>query len=244
MTDQHPPDQPAYPSYRHPGSATGALPVGYPAPPTGTPQPLGVLTGVAMAIPIVWIGVAVLSTLMSWQAKNDYLDAAHDGRPGWDTFTAYDILALLTLPAIIAAYVVTGLWLYRARVNTDLLSATPQARSRGWVWGGWICPIVNLWFPFQIVRDTLRVRTHHPAAGPLVGWWWGLWLTATVFSWIEGFFVPGGDTIDTDLVGMIPAMSVIHTILLTATGLLWLRIVRAIDRDQESQLAQAGIAAM
>jgi len=244
MTDQQPPEPPADPNDPRLGAVGAAAPVGYVAPPTGMPEPLGVLTGAALAVPIVWMGVAVVSTALSWQAKNDYLRAARDGTAGWDVFTAYDLLTTLSLPAMIAAYVVTCLWLYRARVNTDLLSATPQARSRGWAWGGWICPIVCLWFPFQIVRDTLRVRTHHPASGPLVGWWWGLWLAAIIASNLSGAFVPGGDTIDTDAVRMIPAASLVSTILLVAAGLLWLRIVAAIDRDQRAQLATAGIPAL
>jgi Domain of unknown function (DUF4328) len=30
-----------------------------------------------------------------------------------------------------------------------------QRRSRGWAIGGWFCPAVNLWFPYQIATDVL-----------------------------------------------------------------------------------------
>jgi hypothetical protein len=83
---------------------------------------------------------------------------------------ASGLLALTSLLALVAAYVTTCLWLWRARSNAERLAPDLQTRSKGWVWGGWICPIVSFWFPFQIVRDVLLAGTPARTHRPVVGW--------------------------------------------------------------------------
>jgi hypothetical protein len=46
-------------------------------------------------------------------------------------------------------------WFYRAGINAER-HGYPQRRARGWAYAGWIVPIVNLWFPFQIMGDIWR----------------------------------------------------------------------------------------
>ncbi len=53
-------------------------------------------------------------------------------------------------------------WLRRARINAERHDYR-QRRVRGWVFWGWIVPIVNIWFPFQIMVGELGSR---PAHGP------------------------------------------------------------------------------
>lgn len=79
-------------------------------------------------------------------------------------------------------------WLWRTRRNAETLCQARHRRSRGWVVGSWICPIVNLWFPFMIVDDIYRAsRPETPRdlddlrsvpGSRLLGWWWALWLAA------------------------------------------------------------------
>jgi Domain of unknown function (DUF4328) len=46
-------------------------------------------------------------------------------------------------------------WFRRARINAEGHDYR-QRRARGWAFWGWIIPIVNLWFPFQIMGDIRR----------------------------------------------------------------------------------------
>ena len=63
---------------------------------------------------------------------------------------------------------------YRARINAERYGYR-QRRARGWAIWGWIVPIVNLWFPFQIMGDIWRaglpavqkfLSRNRPAAHP------------------------------------------------------------------------------
>jgi len=85
-------------------------------------------------------------------------------------------------------------WLWRARDNVDFLyspfSPTPTVpvqrmhrRAPGWVVGSWFCPIVQFWYPLQVVEDVARAS--EPPSRPgvarsgriraLLYTWWVSW---------------------------------------------------------------------
>ncbi|MFF0339122.1 DUF4328 domain-containing protein [Kribbella sp. NPDC004875] len=91
------------------------------------------------------------------------------------------------------------IWLWQARENTDFLHspAAPRPadpmrglhrRSHGWIVGAWFCPIVQFWYPLQIVEDVARASEPPEQLGAarsgrmrtlLYGWWsaWtGFWV--------------------------------------------------------------------
>jgi hypothetical protein len=69
-------------------------------------------------------------------------------------------------------------WFRRARINAER-QGYRQRRARGWVFWGWIVPIVNFWFPFQIMGDIWRaglpVQQRRKTAW-LPALWWTCWL--------------------------------------------------------------------
>ncbi|AXB45931.1 DUF4328 domain-containing protein [Amycolatopsis albispora] len=68
------------------------------------------------------------------------------------------------------------LWCWRARLNAEALSPARHRLTRGWVIGGWFCPVVQLWFPYQVVSDIEKASrpdaTADLRANPLIGRWW------------------------------------------------------------------------
>ncbi|ALG12112.1 hypothetical protein AOZ06_39285 [Kibdelosporangium phytohabitans] len=83
----------------------------------------------------------------------------------------------------VTSAVVTLVWMYRARRNVRAVGR--QRHAPGWAIGGWFCPIVNLWFPVQIVSDiatadqpSARSRTY----AVIRSTWWVCWLAA----WASG----------------------------------------------------------
>jgi hypothetical protein len=95
-------------------------------------------------------------------------------------YLASTFTSLVGLLALLASWITGSIWLHRARRNAELLAPTyPHRRSAGWAWGGWVCPVVNFWFPFQVVRDAHRA-VRPDDTSPVFGWWWGLWVAVTV----------------------------------------------------------------
>jgi hypothetical protein len=119
------------------------------------------------------------------------------------------VLMSVNLLLFIAIIPVFLIWFFRVRKNAGLWG--PQTRRQGWTIGAWFTPVVNFWFPVQIMRDVWRTSSDEPAARSVVarlaaGWWtcWTLaWLTSyrtvtvhstgpdgsTLVSYQAGFFL-------------------------------------------------------
>ncbi len=92
----------------------------------------------------------------------------------------------------VAAAVVFVIWLWRARVNSEVFCQADHRRSHGWVLASWFCPGPNLVYPKQIVDDVwlasdpktpvyaddLR-RLRKPL---LTTVWWVAWVGALAFD--------------------------------------------------------------
>lgn len=186
----------------------------------------------SIVIAVLYTFVQVVEAGLAWPAQQEYLEAADNGTKAYDVWTPYDFAAFPQLPLLIAAYVVTCLWLYKVRTNHEtLFPGVHQARSKGWVWGGWVCPVVSLWFPFQIVRDVASDPREYKSGGALIGWWWALWLVIHPADLIGPAIVSGED-IDKGAVSALGTVETISALLIVAAFVLWVQTVRRIGRLQ------------
>ena len=249
MSNEYP-QHPSYPGPTQPGDGSAAHPSvpdlstqGHVQPhvPTEQPRHLGALTAWTIATAVSVTTVPLVGLALVWDARATWLDAAANGRSALDVVTPYELSWILLFPLTIATYVVTCLWLYRARTNVDVLSpGSWHARSRGWVWGGWVVPFVSLWFPFQVVRDVLRSRERPDAPTTGLGWWWAAWIVAMAVSQIESNMTPWDD-IDVAAVDAIPIVSTIGAVTMVIACVLWIRVVLAVAQDQRALLERAGV---
>jgi hypothetical protein len=131
---------------------------------------------------------------------------------------------------VLAAVAFIG-WLWRARANAELLVGPHGQRlTREWVVGAWICPVVNLWFPYRVVVDVWRASA--PDRGDvrdgLVVWWW---LTFVV-SWLFTRFIAFVGIVDVTPLVLSCALNV-------ASGGLALLVVRRISNWQVTGRGQS-----
>jgi hypothetical protein len=61
-------------------------------------------------------------------------------------------------------------WLYRARVNAEVISTWRQRFGRGWTVGAWFVPLANVVLVPMVVGDVFRDSGGRPDG--LVGAWW------------------------------------------------------------------------
>jgi hypothetical protein len=97
----------------------------------------------------------------------------------------------------IAALVMFVVWFFRARINAEG-HGWRQRWSPGWAIGGWLVPVVNLWFPFQIMVDIWQAGRPDEARAnrPILP---GLWWTCYVPFFLLNTFSPGNPTWYIDL---------------------------------------------
>lgn len=156
--------------------------------------------GVASMVLIAVVTIlGVVDTAKTWTAYNQLIGYAHgDGTTLADALTTADTLdqlAVLIVVALLITGVVFLMWVFRARVNAEALGgADSQRRGRGWAVGGWICPIVNLWFPYQIMVDIYRASSGRRSGGTgIIGVWWAAMVVNVVLDEIVIRIVPSGD---------------------------------------------------
>lgn len=133
--------------------------------------------GVAASVLIGLVaGFSVLSAASDWYTHNVVTDYLNDvaGVAEADLTGADAIAAATAMPQFlltVAAGIMFLFWLWRARINSELLFGPAEHRlARGWTIGGWFCPVVNLWFPYQLVDDVHRTSTRR-SGGVVLAWW-------------------------------------------------------------------------
>jgi uncharacterized protein DUF4328 len=97
-----------------------------------------------------------------------------------------DFAALPMLVMLIACYVVVGMWIYRASANAHAIS-DEMTITPGWAVGWYFVPIMNLFKPFQAMREIwmashFKGNWHGEPAPAILGWWWGLWLASNILG--------------------------------------------------------------
>lgn len=215
------PDVPVYPA--PPASDVAVFPAAPPAPDVswladlGRIGPITPIRNLGNALGVLLMITA--GTMLLWVALPD--------------------IDLLPMTLSLACAIVTIVWLYRARMNVEGLAH--QRRAKGWVIGGWFCPVVNLWFPFQIVEDIAKVdkparRAH--ADYPIRFAWWVCWL----LSWITGLRYTQTRTVHADgswqnsfSVSFNFGGNVVSRLLGAAAAILLAIIVREISTRQEQR---------
>jgi hypothetical protein len=193
--------------------------------------------GTVGKIAIGLLGASTVTHLLStWSDWNTY-SVVHrylGGMPNVDDadLNRADAIAKVTaIPNVIvsvAAAVVFVLWLWRARVNSEVFCQADHRRSHGWVLASWFCPGPNLWYPKQIVDDVwLASDPKTPVYSDdlrrfrtptLTSVWWVAWIGALAFDVVVRRF----------LMWMEPTAGSLRGIALAGTASLVLTAVSAV----------------
>ena len=146
--------------------------------------------------------------------------------PGSAYFTDFqlDKAADITIFGLSILFVV---WFYRARINAER-HRYRQRRARGWAFWGWIVPIVNLWFPFQIMGDIWRAGLpagQRRETAWLPALWWTCWLLSGL-----GIYSTGAMSVNWGSVPHIAAdPNAVSLCFLAVAGAMLIAIIRTVS---------------
>ena len=213
---------------------------GYPYQDARAPRGLAIASAIlAGLVTLLQVGAGLTAPA----AADAFARAAEQGRPAADVLTVYDAFTILLFPALLAAYIVTCVWLMRSRsLLEERGSSYHHSRSKVWVWLGWWVPIVSLWFPYQVVRDVRRAsRPGNPAGPGLLAGWWTCWLGFQIGSQITAGMTGATDASDPSTFGALPWFETVNTVLIVVALACWLAIIRQVTRGQEAIGADAAL---
>ncbi|MFC9926570.1 DUF4328 domain-containing protein [Streptomyces sp. NPDC127190] len=186
----------------------------------------------------------VLVTVANWRlyfVARDYLAgrATSAELDAADSDTLAQLVSWPSFVVMIAAGVVFLVWLWRARINAELMSgAAAHRRSRGWVVGGWIGPVVNLWVPYQVVSDIWRASApRRTVPVTLVNAWWALFAATIIVKPIQWRMSARFDSLQD--VQSNANVSTLLTALYVGAGVLVILVVRRITAWQAQGVRNA-----
>lgn len=149
------------------------------------------------AITLVWIvlAVEVISLISSLFQYNLLQTALIGGEISYEAATANDtreqIVGIVYILAFFASGVTFIMWFRRAYFNLHQL-VPHLSYSEGWAAGSWFIPILNLFRPYQIMKELfeetkalLKIRNldygESPSSSKL-GIWWTLWVVSNLIG--------------------------------------------------------------
>ncbi|HET6988661.1 MAG TPA: DUF4328 domain-containing protein, partial [Kribbella sp.] len=171
-----------------------------PAPIPPRYRPLRKLALVSIVLMGLTAVAAVIQSALLWSSYDDVkrfvygLLSEEEINRGIESIAGTGPLLNLVSYLLMGTAVAFLIWLWQARENTDFLHSpfAPRPvpphdpvrglhrRAQGWVVGSWFCPIVQFWYPRQIVEDvaTGSEPPEQPGAARtgrmrtlLYGWW-------------------------------------------------------------------------
>lgn len=163
------------------------------------------------AMILIWIVMALeIITLILNINQYFLLNAASDGEMiTMDTANASDgaqrIIAIVYLLVYITSAIFFIRWFRRAYYNLGL-KAQYLNDTDGWAAGAWFVPIVNLYKPYQMMKEMYvetigLLQRHNGNETPKqktasIGWWWTLWIMNGILSQIYFRMMVNADDID------------------------------------------------
>jgi hypothetical protein len=149
------------------------------------------------AITLIWIVLALeIISLISGYFQYDLLQtAASGGEISTEAATANDrreqIIGILYLITYIISGVTFIQWFRRAYYNLHL-KVNYLSHTEGWAAGSWFVPFVNLYRPYQIMKELYLetkelltkkgVNFTHDFSTTALGWWWTLWILSNIIG--------------------------------------------------------------
>lgn len=177
----------------------------------------------------VW--ATALASVPGFRSYQDQLDSGIEPNK---IVTIYGSISIIVTVASVGAWIYTSRWL-RDAVDTANLNVPKTVRlHRGWAMWGWVVPVVSLWFPRMIVKDLLASkRVADVNDGININTWWMTWLMYSLLNssqlssqFLDSYFnKPPSNPIH-------PEIEIAGACLMTASYLVWQKIVVAIGGDE------------
>ena len=152
----------------------------------------GIVTGLTLAFTAIvvcvlltmWTELAFISCLRGLAAGNQAASA--------DTQTIADRMAALGVAsagAQLAAGILFCMWMNRSHHNARALGAKTMRFGPN-AWGWFFCPIVQLWYPYQVVSELWTAVNSRKSMPMTMPTWWAGWMLAH-FTSVCGSFLAG-----------------------------------------------------
>lgn len=155
----------------------------------------------------IYMGMVALVALVSIYYCS-VLIGFNNGETSQDQFVMASLMyigiTILRVVAFVVNVVTFILWFRRAYNNLYKIGVHGLQWTEGWAAGSWFVPILNLFAPYQIMREIWHktqtmskpeeTQVHSDA---IVGWWWGTFIACGIVAGIVNAAIEDNDTPET-----------------------------------------------
>ena len=170
------------------GMETSAAPQAMPpAPPRGfVKNPAGLTQFV-----VVMLWISVVSSSIATLLSAFSLASGHASQPESTELTPFEAASALFALVQLTIFLTTAIgflrWIHRAHLNVRGLGATDLNISPGWAVGWFFVPIMNLWKPYQAMKELCQASRNPDAwksemPPGLITTWWTLWVLSNILA--------------------------------------------------------------
>ncbi|MEV0353108.1 DUF4328 domain-containing protein [Nonomuraea sp. NPDC050680] len=215
---------------------------GYPPP----PMPLRPVRGVAIFAVVALVcdslvGIVAAGIDLWYASFVDRMVVDVDSVSEAEIDTAdlvYGLSGILEAVVYVVAIVAFLVWLFKVRVNAEILSPGGHRRGQPWLIFGWVVPIVNFWFPKQIVDDIWYAssRVPSPPRG-LFNAWWAAWLIGSWVTNVGSRLLFKAEELES--LAAAARFDVVSIVLMLIAAVLAIGVIRKITEAQEEHRAAA-----
>ncbi len=166
-----------------------------------------------------------------------------------DTYNLITLLVgVVEIGLVIVAGVLLLMWLHRAYTNLLALGHTPRF-TPGWAVGYWFIPIVNLWRPYQVMKDwwlrsegdTMVPGYERVTAPSVLSAWWACWICSGFVARFAGSMATGAQPGEFLTFYTAALMMIAAEVLAVIAGVMLLKVISSIVNAQ--RVAYASVSA-
>lgn len=168
----------------------------YDVPPFRSPRWLGLISIFLLGVVTLLTAADGYSTIHLYRLQHESIP---DDQLDMEAISAWTflwgMLAVTTWPMSIVAHLWVIAWMYRCHRNLEALGHRELDSKHIWVIISWFFPVLNLFCPFQVMREiwwrSHPLATNSPDSAPashLVFWWWLLRVTAILTALLVNWF--------------------------------------------------------
>jgi hypothetical protein len=198
---------------------------------------------------MLWVEIVLFLDILLWFVYLLYvfINGGQVPKNNINVYDTYDIIASIIYSTPFIISVITFImWFFRAYANLHQ-KVERLLYTEGWAVGSWFIPIINLYIPYNIMKE-LYSKTRNIIADDknlseqfkfkesVIGWWWLLWVISFVL-------LPGISSICFPNATEITILDIIETIISVPLTLITIKVIKdysemenlLIQNDNEGQ---------
>ncbi|SCY67303.1 DUF4328 domain-containing protein [Flavobacterium caeni] len=204
-----------------------------------------------LTIVLLWI-VLALYALLAISSYFEYrlLQSWQDGATvSMEAAEANDARQQLLVIVMVIAYIATIVafisWFRRAYYNLHQ-RVSGLSQTEGWAAGAWFVPFVNLYMPYQIMKElyteTFEIMGSKKGEYPehftasYVGWWWAGWIVCMLYGRVEWALTKSAESLPESITAAL--MGAIGCVLMVPLALLAIKVVADYAKMESMLFAQ------